>query len=160
MSDIHIGSRCVQVLKCSYKHHQKQGKYNKCSHYIPHVLYKSTEKVSKPPFQRETNIGQIVTFNAVFGRCRRKEIPNITGLQSLRAGIIRALNECTGRFCLNCVASFKSCIKYCGRSCRDKNTTTKCDVRTEVYTNKGKIIYPSPLRGGGIKHFRNDTPCG
>ena len=47
--------------------------------------------------QRETNIGQLVTFNAVSDRRRREEIlkNNLLGKQPLRIGIIRALNECT-----------------------------------------------------------------
>ena len=42
-----------------------------------------------------------------------------------------------------------SCIKYCRRSCGDKNSTTKCDKLMEgqigVLTDKGKTICPSPL---------------
>ena len=48
--------------------------------------------------QRETNIGQPVTFNAVSGRRQRREVLKLLGKQSLRIGIIRVLNECTGRF--------------------------------------------------------------
>ena len=51
------------------------------------------------------------------------------------------------------------CIKFCRRSSVDKNTSTKCERRkdgqiegwTEVGTDKGKTICPSPLCGRGIK---------
>ena len=44
-------------------------------------------------------------------------------------------------------------IKYCRQSRGDKNSTTKCGVRTDVRMGKGKTICTSPLRGGGINIF-------
>ena len=60
--------------------------------------------------------------------------------------------------CLNCVVSFKS--QHLGRfaetktllqSLTDGRTDGQTEGRTEVHTDKGKIIFPSPLRVGGIK---------
>ena len=63
-----------KYLSATVNAFKKKVKYNKCSHYFL-MSYTSPQKSKQVTvIQREKNIGQLVTFNLVSGRRRRKEI--------------------------------------------------------------------------------------
>ena len=79
--------------------------------------------------QRDTNAGQLVTFNTVSKRYQGTGILKSDCKQLLRIGIIRALNECTGRL-------FRATTRHNHKS---------SDMQSKKISNDQELIQSDPI---------------
>ena len=79
--------------------------------------------------QRDTNVGQLVTFNTVSKRYQGTGIFKSDCKQPLRIGIIRALNECTGRL-------FRATKRHNHKS---------SDMQSKKISNDQELIQSDPI---------------